>query len=98
MARFYEQTAADFYGTSVNTPYPGAPVFFGVTPAFYSADYRLSNLATVTYGAQITFIVKDWFYLDFGYHRYEMYGLDGSTPSSAYPKANIFTVGLRFLW
>ena len=96
LARFYEQSAADFYHTSVNNLYPGAP--FGEKPTFYSADYRLSNLATVTYGTQITLILKEHFYLDLGYHRYEMFGLDSSTPSAAYPKANIFTVGARFTW
>jgi len=95
LARFYEQSAADFYHTSVNGYFPTDPL---PRPTFYSADYRLSNLATVTYGTQITLILKEHFYLDLGYHRYEMFGLDSSTPSAAYPKANIFTVGARFTW
>ena len=95
LARFYEQSAANFYQTSVNGYFPTDPL---PRPTFYSADYRLSNLATVTYGTQITLILKEHFYLDLGYHRYEMFGLDSSTPSAAYPKANIFTVGARFTW
>jgi len=96
LARYYEQSAADFYRTSVNNLYPGAP--FGEKPTFYSADYRLSNLETFTYGTQLTFIIKERIFLDLGYHRYEMFGLDGSTPSGAYPKANIYTAGVRFTW
>jgi len=33
-----------------------------------------------------------------GYHRYEMHGLDSKTQSAMYPKANVYTVGISFLW
>jgi hypothetical protein len=94
LLRYHHQSAADFYGVM----FPGDPSLSdeGV-PANYSADYRLSNLHTFTYGAQVSFILKDQLFLDLGYKRYVMRGLDRVTPDSAYPKSNIFTVGLR-LW
>jgi hypothetical protein len=33
--------------------------------------------------------------LDAAYKRYEMRGLDGRTAASNYPKANVWTLGLR---
>ncbi len=94
--RFYEQSAASFYRLNVNNLYPGAP--FGENPTFYSADYRLSELYTLDYGTQVTGVINDHVHVVAGYHRYAMYGLDGTTPSAAYPKANVFTVGLSILW
>lgn len=91
--RFYEQSAANFYTLLV----PGFAPNDGDTtrPEFYSADYRLSHLMSFTYGLQASIFIKEWITLDLGYHRYEMYGLDSATSASAYPKANIYTVGLR---
>ena len=94
--RYYEQTAADFYapnGVPGLSPIDGDPT----RPADYSADYRLSHFISLTYGVQASVVIKDHLYLDVGYHRYEMYGRDSFTAASAYPKANIFTVGFR-LW
>lgn len=93
--RYYEQSAADFYHTSV-------PGFFAGDgdlnrSEFYSADYRLSHLKTFTYGLKATVFLGDHLNLDFAYQRYEMFGLDHQTAAAAYPKANIFTVGFR-LW
>ena len=91
--RFYEQSEADFYQTSVPGFFPsdGNPD----RPQYFSADYRLSQLISLTYGLQATIFIKDWLTLDLGYHRYEMYGLDSATSASAYPKANIYTIGMR---
>lgn len=93
--RYYEQSAADFYHTSV----PGFFAGDGVTDRseYYSADYRLSHLETFTYGLKATVLLGEHVYLDLGYQRYEMRGLDHETAAAAYPKANIFSVGLR-LW
>jgi len=94
--RFYEQSAAYFYfpeGVPGLSPIDGNPD----RPAFYSADYRLSHMITLTYGIKASIIVTDWLQLDAGYHRYEMYGRDSVTSESAYPMANIVTAGLR-LW
>lgn len=63
-------------------------------PSYYSADYRLAHLDTWSYGIGISWKPTDWLSLNFGYRRYEMNGLDGVTLASAFPKANIFTVGL----
>lgn len=91
--RYYEQSAADFYQTSV----PGFFAGDGVTTRseFYSADYRLSHLESFTYGLQATVLLGDHVYLDLGYQRYEMRGLDQQTAVAAYPKANMVTAGLR---
>lgn len=92
--RFYEQSAAYFYRLSVPGlgPDDGDPA----RPEYYSADYRLSHLMSFNYGLQASVIlVKDSVFLDVGYTRYEMYGLDSFTSSSAYPKANIVSAGIR---
>ena len=91
--RFYEQSASSFYHLSVPgfVPSDGNPK----RPEFYSADYRLSHLQTLTYGLQAVVRATDWLSFDLGYQRYEMRGLDGQTSPTAYPKANIATAGLR---
>ena len=94
LLRYTVQSAANFYGTT----FPGDPTTPSTIPKFYSADYRLSSLSTYTYGLQITGIVSDRLRLDAGYERYVMQGNDGQTAASAYPTANIFTVGFRWLW
>ena len=94
--RFYEQSAAYFYFPQ---GVPGLSAIDGNTERteFYSADYRLSHMFTLTYGIKVSVIIKDWLQLDAGYHRYEMYGRDNATSASAYPMANIVTAGFR-LW
>jgi hypothetical protein len=90
--RYDWQTAASFYGTI----FPGDPVTDPqAVPAYYSSDFRLSNMETFTVGIQATIKVRDWLGLDLGYQRYLMYGLDGVTSQSAYPSANVFTIGAR---
>ena len=78
-------------------PAPGTPgvEFMNVParPSYYSADYRLSELQAFTYGigAQVRFL--EHFTVNLEYKRYDMQGLDGKTPSSAYPSANVFSIG-----
>lgn len=93
-ARYYRQSAADFYGLS----FPGDPSLStdGV-PNFYSSDYRLSEMETWTYGLKAVLTFDEKLALEAGYKRYEMRGLDHATSASAYPSANIFTIGLT-LW
>jgi len=95
--RYSRQTAASFYATRFpgDPSDPESPI---PIPKNYSADYRLSQLETFAYGITATLMIKERVYLDAGYNRYEMYGLDHSTSSSAYPKANTWSAGLRFLW
>ena len=85
--RYYEQSAADFY----------APQFEG-KPEFYSADYRLSKLSSVTYGLKVVWKKSDRIQMSLGYDRYEMSGRDGgATPAEAFPSANIVTAGIK-IW
>jgi hypothetical protein len=78
--------------------YPGDPTGYEIVsvpalPKYYSADYRLSELNAFTYGVQIHLQVHEHVAIDLAYKRYEMVGLDGVTPESAYPSANVFTIG-----
>ncbi|MDB6120252.1 MAG: hypothetical protein JWO08_4033 [Verrucomicrobiaceae bacterium] len=84
--RYYEQSAADFYGVK----------FAGQRPVF-SSDYRLSKLDSVTYGVKLLVKLSESFDFTLAYDRYAMHGQDGETPGEAYPKANIFTAGFK-LW
>jgi hypothetical protein len=92
-ARYYYQTAADFYGIQ----FPGDPTNNpDAVPGFYSADYRLSELQTITLGFEANIKLRDKWDLHVGYQRYWMRGLDGETDQATYPKANIFTIGLTY--
>jgi len=92
-ARYYHQSAADFYGIQ----FPGDPINDpDAMPSFYSADYRLSKLEAFTLGLDSTIKLGEHCDLRLGYQRYWMHGLDHETDQSTYPKANIFTVGLMF--
>lgn len=91
--RFYTQGGADFYysdldGTGID---PLEPVV-GQGP-FYSADYRLAKMQTETYGLKVIFKASDSLSLDVSWERYEMKGRDPETLSSAFPSADILTVG-----
>ena len=48
-------------------------------------------------GLKIVVKVTDNVWLDAGYKRYEMAGLDSITASDVYPKANVFSGGV-ILW
>jgi len=87
--RYYVQNAADFYYVMVPD--------YNRLPEAYSADYRLSHLQSFTYGLKVTYRIQQHVSLDAGYQRYVMEGLDGITSQSAFPSANVFTIGLR-LW
>jgi len=64
-------------------------------PEYYSADYRLSELQTFTFGVTVMVELHEHLSLMLGYKRYEMEGLDGFTRSDMYPDAHIFTIGLN---
>ena len=57
----------------------------------------MSELYTIDAGIQVTAYITDHFSVDAGYHRYEMRGLDQTTPDM-YPEANIYTVGVSVTW
>lgn len=96
--RLHEQGAARFYYYDMNStdivpsavPNPDGPA--------YSSDYRLSSLYTTTYGIRTAWSPCDRLQLNLAYDRYTMRGRDGITPQSAYPRANIFTVGAKISW
>lgn len=97
--RYYTQDAAEFYyynldGTSV-VPVSGPPRTNG---PFYSSDYRLSAMQTLTYGVKLVWTPVDALQFDAAYERYDMRGTDGVTPQSAYCRADIVTVGGKFSW
>ncbi len=85
--RYYVQNAADFYYTIV-------PVNNGI-PSFYSSDYRLSEMETFATGFDLTWRVYKHLSIDLSYMRYIMQGLDGATSQSAYPDANVVSIGAR---
>ncbi len=92
--RYYRQSAAFFYAPHFAGD-PTDPTNPTPIPAFYSADYRLSRLETFTYGVTASARISERFSIDASYHRYEMQGLDGVTSPSAYPQANVLTIGGR---
>ena len=97
--RLYDQSAADFYyyqldATSI-IPETGTPRTQG---PFYSSDYRLSALRSTLYGLKAIWTPSTRWQLDAAIEQYDMQGRDGMTPQSAYPRANILTVGAKFSW
>jgi hypothetical protein len=85
--RYYVQNAADFYYTLV-------PDYNGL-PSFYSSDYRLSEFESFATGVTVSWRVDKHLSLDASYMRYLMRGLDGVTSQSAYPAANVVSIGMR---
>jgi opacity protein-like surface antigen len=62
-------------------------------PSYYSSDYRLSEFEAFTFGIGAQVRIMEHVTVDVAFNRYEMHGLDRLTPRSAYPSANIFTIG-----
>ncbi len=97
--RFHDQSAASFYYYDLDktaiVPFSGPARANG---PFYSSDYRLSALRTVTYGLKVIWTPSESWQLDAAFERYDMRGRDGVTPQSAYCQANILTLGARFGW
>jgi hypothetical protein len=95
--RYYKQSAADFYLTSLDqidyTPETLRPS--GSVP-YYSADYRLSRLEAHTAGLKLVWIASERMTFDVAYERYTMRGQDQITQRDAYPKADIVTIGGRY--
>jgi hypothetical protein len=98
-ARFYEQSAANFYYYNLDDTsiIPVREPFSGSGPN-YSSDFRLSAMQDVEYGLKLTWKAADRLQFDVAYQRYQIWGTDGVTPQSAYPTAAITTVGARFIW
>ena len=93
--RFYRQTSADFYNPRFSV---GSPIQHPEeTPSHYSADFRLSEFDSYTYGVKFNYNLNDNFKLDLSFKKYEMEGRDNKTFPSAYANANIITGGFR-IW
>lgn len=97
-ARYYTQNEADFFvntldGLVVGAPNPD-PRGDGIN---YSADYRLSSFNSVGLGVRGYFKINDNFRLSAAYERYTMEA-NGSgantSPTEAYPTADLFTFGV----
>jgi len=67
------------------------------TPAYYSADYRLSALDSWTEGVSLTVRIQKHVSLGAAYRHYQMFGTDGVTPAAQYPTANVFSGSLT-IW
>lgn len=80
--------------------YPGDGTPFAVPawPQHFSSDYRLSRLETFTAGVGIHWEVTDHISVDFAYKRYAMFALEDRSYQSAFPQANVYTVGMGFRW
>jgi hypothetical protein len=96
--RYYQQSAAGFYHYNLdNTPIVPVRVPMGTAP-YYTSDFRLSAEDDYTYGVKATWKVADRLQLVASYERFAMFGRDGVTSASAYPRAGISTVGVKFTW
>ncbi|KAB2659812.1 MAG: DUF3570 domain-containing protein, partial [Verrucomicrobia bacterium] len=94
--RYHTQTRADFYAPSFPGD-PSDPTFVPNIPELYSADYRLSELESWTYGTSLSLRAHDRVTIELGYKRYQMFGTDDKTDAGQYPSANIVTLGFN-LW
>ena len=96
--RYYVQSAARFYyytldGTSIvptRIPTGSGP--------YYTSDFRLSAEDDYTYGLKATWKAVGSIQFVASYDRYVMSGRDGVTSASAYPRAGISTIGMRYIW
>lgn len=71
LARFYTQTAANFY---LEPGSGAAPVFPAFDAGYYSLDQRLSEYGAVTLGFKVTKQLNPDWAVDFKYEKYEQRG------------------------
>jgi hypothetical protein len=96
--RYYQQTAADFFHNSLNEVKVVTPQEFpeGGGPN-YSADYRLSSMATTSLGVKARYRFTENIAASVTYEHYAMNGTGNQqAPSAAYPIAAMWTLGLNF--
>lgn len=84
--RYYIQSAADFYD-----------IQFTGDPAFYSSDYRVSEMAALGYGVKLVWRPVDRFSIDVAVDQYLQEGLDGVTAGDMYPSSLSVMAGIR-IW
>lgn len=84
-ARYYTQTAADFYD-----------IRFTGSPEFYSSDYRLSAFKATSFGLKFIWLPSARLTMDVGVERYQQSGSDGKTDTDMYPAATLFIIGAHW--
>ena len=88
--RFHDQSAARFYHYDLDrtalVPAYGPPRPSG---PFYSSDYRLSALRTLTYGLKLIVDVSSALQFDAALERYDMRGRDGDRKSTRLNSSHI---------
>jgi len=98
LVRLYQQSAARFYYYNLDdTPIVPVRMPNGTGP-YYSSDFRLSAEDSTSFGLKATWKATERIHLDASCERYALSGRDGVTPRSAYPTANITTLGMKFIW
>jgi hypothetical protein len=96
--RFYHQNQTSFYDPRVRLPGPYIISPDASNGPFYSADHRLSSFNSQTVGLKVTHFFTDKLHIDAGYDRYFTRGQDNVTDQRVYPNANIFTLGLQWVY
>lgn len=96
--RLYEQTAANFYHYDLNLTSIEPTFVPNSSGPFYSSDYRLSSMNTLTYGVKASWRVWSHLGFEIAFDRYEMKGQDHVTPKSAYPIASTLTLCSSLTW
>lgn len=99
-ARFYTQTAADFYYRSLNEAGIENP---RISPDgsgdVYSADYRLSSMATLSLGLKARAYLGKRAVLSLAFEQYDMNGIGSHpAPAAAYATATMWTLGLNLIF
>jgi hypothetical protein len=93
--RFYQQSEADYYYPSLtSTDVQGNDRADG-KPPYFSSDYRLAGLRSLTYGVGLDYQPLSWLRLGVKLERYEMEGTSRDAPSVMFPSANVISVGFH---
>ncbi len=96
--RYYQQSAADFFRNSLDEVNVATPQKYpdGSGPN-YSADYRLSSMATMSLGLKARYNFTENIAASVAYEHYDMTGIGGDqAPAAAYPTASMWTFGVNF--
>lgn len=94
--RYYRQNAADFFHNTLDEVKADNPKEYpdGTGP-FYSADYRLSSMNTLSLGLKLRYQLTENLSLSAAYEHYDMSGWGShQAPAAAYPTADMWTFGL----
>ncbi len=96
--RYYQQSAADFFHNSLNEVNIATPQIYpdGSGPN-YSADYRLSSMATMSLGLKARYRFTENIAASVTYEHYDMSGIGSDqAPAASYATASMCTFGLNF--